>query len=59
MENKKLTESENILFLALQIIANGDPISIGFDEIKNFAQNAIDRFKEFKELDNKYQKIIY
>jgi len=48
----KLTETESILMLALQIIANGDPISIGFDEIKEFAQNAIDRFEELKKISN-------
>lgn len=32
------------LLTALEVIANGDPISVGLDEITNVAQNALDYF---------------
>jgi hypothetical protein len=34
------------LITALSVIANGDPVSVGLDEITDIAQSALDYFEE-------------
>jgi len=46
VEEKQTTEKVKTLLTALEIIANGDPISVGLDEITDVAQNAIDYFDD-------------
>ena len=46
IEEKQTTEKVSALLLALEIIANGDPISVGLDEISDIAQKALDVFDE-------------
>ena len=42
---KQMTvEKVNTLITALDIIANGDPIGVGLDEITDIAQKALDYF---------------
>lgn len=45
-EIEKLMNAEKVktLIVALEVIANGDPISVGLDEITEVAQNALDYF---------------
>jgi hypothetical protein len=38
-------EKVSTLLTALEVIANGDPISVGLDEISNVAQNALNEFE--------------
>jgi len=45
------------LLTALEIIANGDPISVGLDEITEVAQAAIDYFESDEKEDVKFQKV--
>ena len=44
---KKLMTVDKVdtLITALEIIANGNPISVGLDEITEVAQNALDYFE--------------
>ena len=46
IEEKQTTEKVSALLLALEIIANGNPISVGLDEISDIAQKALDVFDE-------------
>lgn len=46
IEKKITTEKVSTLLLALEIIANGDPIGIGLDEVKDTCQTALDKFDE-------------
>lgn len=39
-----IEEKVRVLITALEIIANGDPVSVGLDEIKDVAQSALDYF---------------
>ena len=43
-ENQITFEKVKTLITALEIIAEGDPISVGLDEISDVAQNALDYF---------------
>ena len=45
IEKIMTVEKVSTLLTALEIIANGDPISVGLDEISNVAQNALDEFE--------------
>jgi len=45
IENLMTVEKVNTLLTALEVIANGNPISVGLDEICNVAQNALDEFE--------------
>jgi len=44
IEKLMTIEKVSTLLTALEIIANGDPISVGLDEISNVAQNALFEF---------------
>ena len=44
IKEKQTTEKVSTLLIALEIMANGDPIGVGLDEIKELAQNALDVF---------------
>jgi len=46
IERLVTTEKVGTLLLALEIIANGDPISVGLDEISDVARKALNVFKE-------------
>lgn len=46
IKEKQTTEKVSALLLALEIIANGDPISVGLDENSDIAQKALDVFDE-------------
>ena len=45
IEKIMTVEKVSTLLTALEVIANGDPISVGLDEISNVAQNALDEFE--------------
>jgi len=44
--NQMSVEKVDALLTALEIIANGDPISVGLDEITEVAQHALNYFDE-------------
>lgn len=46
MPLKKCIEKIEPLVLGLEIIANGDPISVGLDEITDVAKKALDKINE-------------
>jgi len=46
IERLVTTDKVGTLLIALEIIANGDPISVGLDEISDVAQKALDVFNE-------------
>ena len=46
IEEKQTTEKVSTLLLALEVIANGNPVSVGLDEITDVAQTALDKFDE-------------
>jgi hypothetical protein len=39
---------EQYLYTALQMIANGDPVSVGLDEITDLAQKALDKYDDYE-----------
>ena len=45
IEKLMTIDKVDTLITALEIIANGDPISVGLDEITEIAQNALDYFE--------------
>ncbi len=45
IEKLMTVEKVSTLLIALEVIANGDPIGVGLDEISNVAQNALDEFE--------------
>lgn len=44
VEKQMNAEKVFVLISALEVIANGDPIGVGLDEITDVAQNALDFF---------------
>jgi len=46
IENQMSVEKVQTLLTALEIIANGDPIGVGLDEVTEVAQSALDYFDE-------------
>lgn len=44
IQQKMSVDKVNILIIALEVIANGNPVSVGLDEITDVAQNALDYF---------------
>ncbi len=46
IEERQTTKKVSTLLLALEIIANGDPVSVGLDEITDIAQKALDIFED-------------
>jgi len=46
VEEKMSVEKVSTLLLALEIIANGDPIGIGLDEVRGVCQKALEVFEE-------------
>lgn len=42
-------ESVRLLITALEVIANGNPVSVGLDQITQVAQNALNHFKDKKQ----------
>lgn len=46
IEKSMTTEKVKTLITALEVIANGNPISVGIDEITDVAQAALDYFDE-------------
>lgn len=46
IEKLMTVDNVTVLLTALEVIANGDPISVGLDEITYVAQNALDYFDE-------------
>ncbi|MFA5296588.1 MAG: hypothetical protein WC389_00090 [Lutibacter sp.] len=46
VKEKMSVEKVSTLLLALEIIANGDPIGIGVDEVKGVCQKALEVFNK-------------
>ena len=46
IKEKMTIKKVGILLLALEVIANGDPVGIGLDEVTNVCQTALDAFNE-------------
>lgn len=46
IEEKITTEKVSVLLLALEVVANGNPISVGLDEVSDVCQKALDIFDE-------------
>lgn len=44
VEKQMTPEKVKVLITALEVIANGDPVSVGLDEISGVAQSALDYF---------------
>jgi hypothetical protein len=52
IEKLMTVDNVTVLLTALEVIANGDPISVGLDEITDVAQNALDYFDDsFDDID--------
>ena len=46
IENQMTVDKVSTLITALEVIANGNPVSVGLDEITDVAQSALDYFDE-------------
>lgn len=44
IKRKMTPDKVSTLLLALEIIANGDPIGVGLDEVADICQRALDEF---------------